>query len=153
MEPRAAAITLFTVSVVALDLKTGAYKWHFQEVHHDIWDYDSAAAPVLADVRYQGSLRKILMHTGKTGFLYVLDRTTGKPLVGIEEREVPQEPRMKTARTQPVPARRFVRSDLSGDRQRAGGDAKHLHLRNVLDRASRDGSRNAGRNLVGADDI
>ena len=47
---------LFTVSVVALDLKTGAYKWHFQEVHHDIWDYDSAAAPVLADVRYQGSL-------------------------------------------------------------------------------------------------
>ena len=94
---------LFTVSVVALDLKTGAYKWHFQEVHHDIWDYDSAAAPVLADVRYRGSVRKILMHTGKTGFLYLLDRTNGKPLVGIEEREVPQEPRMKTARTQPFP--------------------------------------------------
>jgi len=94
---------LFTVSVVALDLKTGAYKWHFQEVHHDIWDYDSAAAPVLADVPYRGSVRKILMHTGKTGFLYVLDRTNGQPLVGIEEREVPQEPRMKTARTQPFP--------------------------------------------------
>ena len=94
---------LFTVSVVALDLKTGKYKWHFQEVHHDIWDYDSAAAPVLADVRYQGSLRKVLMHTSKTGFMYVLDRTNGKPLIGIEERAVPQEPRMKTARTQPFP--------------------------------------------------
>ena len=94
---------LFTVAVVALDLKTGAYKWHFQEVHHDIWDYDSAAAPILADVRYQGSTRKILMHTGKTGFMYVLDRTNGKPLIGIEERAVPQEPRMKTAATQPFP--------------------------------------------------
>ena len=94
---------LFTVSVVALDLKTGAYKWHFQEVHHDIWDYDSAAAPILADVRYQGSTRKILMHTGKTGFMYVLDRTNGKPLIGIEERAVPQEARMKTAATQPFP--------------------------------------------------
>ena len=94
---------LFTVSVVALDLKTGAYKWHFQEVHHDIWDYDSAAAPVLADVRYRGAMRKILLHTGKTGFMYVLDRTNGKPLIGIEERAVPQEPRMKTAATQPFP--------------------------------------------------
>jgi alcohol dehydrogenase (cytochrome c) len=95
---------LFTVSIVALDSKTGAYKWHFQEVHHDVWDYDNSAAPVLADVRYGGSLRKGLMHAGKTGFLYILDRTNGKPLVGIEERPVPQEPRMKTARTQPFPA-------------------------------------------------
>ena len=95
---------LFTVSIVALDSKTGAYKWHFQEVHHDVWDYDNSAAPVLADVRYGGSLRKALMHAGKTGFLYILDRTNGKPLVGIEERPVPQEPRMKTARTQPFPA-------------------------------------------------
>ena len=94
---------LFTVSIVALDSKTGAYKWHFQEVHHDLWDYDNAGAPVLADIRYRGSLRKVLMHAGKTGFLYILDRTNGKPLVGIEEREVPQEPRMKTAKTQPFP--------------------------------------------------
>ena len=95
---------LFTVSIVALDSKTGAYKWHFQEVHHDVWDYDNSAAPVLADIRYGGSVRKALMHGGKTGFLYILDRTNGKPLVGIEERPVPQEPRMKTARTQPFPA-------------------------------------------------
>lgn len=92
---------LFTVSVIALDLKTGAYRWHFQEVHHDIWDYDSAASPVLADIRYQGEPRKILMHGGKTGMMYILDRTDGTPLIGIVERPVEQEPRMKTARTQP----------------------------------------------------
>jgi PQQ-dependent dehydrogenase (methanol/ethanol family) len=94
---------LFTVSIVALDLKTGAYKWHFQEVHHDIWDYDNAASPVLADIRHQGRLRRILMHGGKTGFMYILDRANGTPLVGIEERPVPQEPRMHTAPTQPYP--------------------------------------------------
>lgn len=94
---------LFTASVVALDLKTGAYKWHFQEVHHDLWDYDAASAPVLADVTYRGQPRKILMHAGKTGFLYLYDRTNGQPLIGIEERPVPQEPRLKTAKTQPFP--------------------------------------------------
>ncbi len=92
---------LFTVSVVALDLKTGAYRWHFQEVHHDIWDYDSPSPPVLADITYQGQPRKILMHAGKTGMMYILDRTNGQPLIGIVERPVEQEPRMKTTRTQP----------------------------------------------------
>ena len=94
---------LFTASIVALDLKTGERKWHYQEVHHDIWDYDNAASPVLADIPYHGRTRKVLMHGGKTGFLYILDRTTGTPLVGIEERTVPQEARMKTAKTQPYP--------------------------------------------------
>ncbi len=94
---------LFTSSIVALDLKTGAYKWHFQEVHHDLWDYDDEAAPVLADIKYHGQTRKILIHAGKTGFLYIYDRTNGKPLIGIEEKPVPQEPRMKTAATQPFP--------------------------------------------------
>ena len=94
---------LFTASIVALDLKTGAYKWHFQEVHHDLWDYDNAGAPVLADVQYQGQSRKALIHAGKTGFLYILDRVSGKPLIGIDERAVPQEPRNKTSPTQPYP--------------------------------------------------
>ena len=91
---------LFTASVIALDLKTGAYKWHFQAVRHDIWDYDTAP-PVLADIRYQGEMRQALMYAGKTGFLFILDRTNGKPLIGVEDRPVPQEPRMKTAKTQP----------------------------------------------------
>ena len=94
---------LFTASIVALDLKTGAYKWHFQEVHHDVWDYDNTASPVLADITYKGQPRRILIAGGKTGFLYILDRTNGKPLVGIDEKPVPQEERMKTAKTQPYP--------------------------------------------------
>ena len=98
---RRAGDNLFSVSIIALDLKTGQRKWHFQEVHHDIWDYDSPVAPVLADITYQGQPRKILMHGGKTGMVYILDRVTGKPLIGIDERPVPQEPRMKTAKTQP----------------------------------------------------
>jgi PQQ-dependent dehydrogenase (methanol/ethanol family) len=94
---------LYTASVVALDLKTGAYKWHFQEVHHDLWDYDSASSPVLADITYKGQPRKILISSNKSGYLYILDRTNGKPLIGIEEKPVPQEPRNKTAATQPIP--------------------------------------------------
>lgn len=94
---------LFTDSILALDVKTGAYKWHFQEVHHDLWDYDAGSSPVIADITYRGQRRQILMHAGKTGFFYILDRANGKPLIGIEERPVPQEPRMKTARTQPYP--------------------------------------------------
>jgi quinohemoprotein ethanol dehydrogenase len=90
-------------------MKTGAHKWHFQEVRHDIWDYDSSSPPVLADVRYEGRLRKVVIHPGKTGWLYILDRTNGKPLIGIEEKAVPQEPRQKTAKTQPYPiGDRFV---------------------------------------------
>jgi PQQ-dependent dehydrogenase (methanol/ethanol family) len=94
---------LFTVSVVALDLKTGRRRWHFQEVHHDLWDYDSPSPPVLADITYQGKPRKILMHGGKTGMMYILDRMNGTPLIGIEERPVPQNAEQKTAATQPFP--------------------------------------------------
>jgi PQQ-dependent dehydrogenase (methanol/ethanol family) len=94
---------LFTASILALDLKTGVYKWHFQEVHHDIWDYDNPTPPLLADVQYQGRPRKVLIHGGKTGFTYILDRTDGTPLIGIEERPVPQDPRNKTSPTQPYP--------------------------------------------------
>ncbi len=101
--PAARGDNLFTVSIVALDLKTGAYKWHFQEVHHDLWDYDNSASPVLADISYRGRTRKLLIHAGKTGMVYILDRTDGRPLLGMEERPVPQEPRNQTAATQPFP--------------------------------------------------
>src|SRR5262249_45981745 len=83
---------LFTSSVLALDLKTGAYKWHFQEVHHDLWDYDSAAAPVLADIRYQERTRKVLMHAGKCGRMFILDSTTGMPFIGNAEPPGPRAP-------------------------------------------------------------
>jgi len=94
---------LFCASIVAIDAKTGAYKWHFQEVHHDIWDYDAASPVVLFDTVINGQPRKAIAQAGRTGWVYILDRTNGKPLIGIEERPVPQEPRQKTAKTQPFP--------------------------------------------------
>ena len=94
---------LFSTSIVAVDAATGEYRWHFQQVHHDLWDYDAAAPPTLFDLTIDGMLRKGIAQASKTGWVYVLDRVTGAPLVGIEERAVPQEPRQATAATQPYP--------------------------------------------------
>jgi PQQ-dependent dehydrogenase (methanol/ethanol family) len=94
---------LFANSIVAVDLDTGEYRWHFQSVHHDIWDMDNVIAPVLADVPIRGRLRKVVIYGSKTGMYYILDRETGKAPLGIEERPVPQEPRQKTWPTQPFP--------------------------------------------------
>ena len=94
---------LFCASILALKAKTGEYVWHFQEVHHDIWDYDAASPVVLFDTVVDGQPRKGIAEAGKTGWVYILDRTNGSPLIGIDERPVPQEPRQKTAKTQPYP--------------------------------------------------
>jgi alcohol dehydrogenase (cytochrome c) len=94
---------LFSSSVVAVEAETGEYRWHFQQVHHDLWDYDSAAPVVLFDIEIDGEPRKGLAQASKTGWVYILDRTNGEPLIGIEERPVPQEPRQATAATQPYP--------------------------------------------------
>src|SRR6516165_4456068 len=94
---------LFCASIIALNAKIGAYVWHFQEVHHDIWDYDAASPVVLFDTMVDGQPRKGIAQAGKTGWVYILDRTSGKPLIGIDERPVPQEARQKTAKTQPYP--------------------------------------------------
>jgi alcohol dehydrogenase (cytochrome c) len=94
---------LFSSSILALDAKTGEYRWHFQEVHHDIWDYDAPSPVVLFDVSVNGSTHHALAQAGKTGFVYILDRETGKPLLGIDERPVPQNAAQKTAATQPFP--------------------------------------------------
>ena len=83
--------------------KTGKYRWHFQQVHHDIWDYDSSNPVVLMDLTLDGRARKAIVEVGKTGWAYILDRETGEPIVGIDERPVPQEPRQATAATQPFP--------------------------------------------------
>lgn len=94
---------LFTSSAVALDARTGEYRWHYQAVHHDIWDYDLPTPVILFDIEVDGSLRKAIAVTGKTGWVYLLDRVTGAPLLGIEERPVPQEPGQATSPTQPYP--------------------------------------------------
>ncbi len=98
---------LFAESLVALDIRTGQRKWFFQYVHHPIWDMDNACAPVLGDVTVDGKAIKIVAHPNKNGFLYVLDRVTGRPVWPIEERAVPQSdvPGEKTSPTQPHPTR------------------------------------------------
>ncbi|MCC6241681.1 MAG: pyrroloquinoline quinone-dependent dehydrogenase [Gemmatimonadaceae bacterium] len=76
-------------SIVALRATTGKVVWHFQTVHHDLWDYDNAAPPALVDVTIDGRTRAAVLQASKTGMLFVLDRETGQPLVPVEERPVP----------------------------------------------------------------
>jgi PQQ-dependent dehydrogenase (methanol/ethanol family) len=94
---------LFANSLVALDMRTGAYRWHFQSIHHDIWDMDNVMSPVLADVRIRGRMRKVIVYGSKSGMYFILDRTDGTAPLGVVERPVPQEPRQKTWPTQPFP--------------------------------------------------
>jgi quinoprotein glucose dehydrogenase len=92
---------------VAIDVKTGKRKWHYQFVHHDIWDYDTPMAPNLLDVTIDGKPRKIVAQTTKQGFVYVLDRVTGEPIWPIVERPVLQSevPGEETWPTQPIPTK------------------------------------------------
>ncbi len=94
---------LFSVSMLAVEAKTGKYRWHFQQVHHDLWDYDSPNPVILFDLKVNGRVRKAAAEASKTGWVYILDRITGKPLLGIDEKPVPQEPRQFTSPTQPYP--------------------------------------------------
>jgi quinohemoprotein ethanol dehydrogenase len=83
---------LWTDSIVALRVDNGQFKWGFQTVHHDIWDYDVTNPPVLFDATYSGALRHGIAVASKTGLVYILDRATGQPLVPIVEKKVPQYP-------------------------------------------------------------
>src|SRR5215208_1090313 len=81
---------LFTTSFVALDYKTGQYKWHFQQVRHELWDFDLPSPTVLFEQTYNGVPRKGIFEASKTGWVYFLDRTNGEPLIGMDYRPVPQ---------------------------------------------------------------
>jgi quinohemoprotein ethanol dehydrogenase len=93
---------LFSSSIVALHLD-GTYAWHFQEVHHDLWDFDAPSPVVLFEQTYGGVRRQGIAQAGKTGWLYILDRTNGKPLIGIDEKPVETDDRVFSAKTQPYP--------------------------------------------------
>jgi alcohol dehydrogenase (cytochrome c) len=95
---------LYSCSIVSLDLKTGKLRWHFQQIKHDIWDYDQAAPPILFDSAVNGRRVQAVGAAGKIGWFYILDRNTGKSLLPMREIEVPRDSRQKTARTQIVPA-------------------------------------------------
>src|SRR5437667_4373742 len=79
----------YASSIVALRASTGKVVWHFQTVHHDLWDFDNAAPPALVTVMHNGASIPAVIQTGKSGMLYVLDRMTGKPIFPVEERPVP----------------------------------------------------------------
>ena len=98
---------LFGNCLLALDARTGKRIWHFQTVHHDLWDYDMVTGPKLLTVRHNGKMVDIVAQPGKTGFLYVFDRVTGEPLWPIEERPVPKSdvPGEQSWPTQPYPTK------------------------------------------------
>ncbi|MEP6602238.1 MAG: PQQ-binding-like beta-propeller repeat protein, partial [Nitrospirota bacterium] len=110
---------LFANCLLALDARTGKRLWHFQMVHHDLWDYDTTAAPQLLTVRHDGKLLDVVAESSKQGFLYVFDRVTGKPLWPIEERPVPKSlmPGEQAWPTQPFPTAPppFARQKMTPD--------------------------------------
>jgi len=110
---------LFGSSIVALDLKTGQRKWHYQFIHHDIWDWDTPCAPILVDVTVDGRPIKAVAQPTKQGFIYVFDRATGRPIWPIEERAVPKGdvPGEWYSATQPFPTKppAFERQGVSID--------------------------------------
>ncbi len=110
---------LFGESLVCVDLKTGQRKWHYQVVHHPIWDYDLSSAPILADINVNGKAIKAVALPSKEAFLYVFDRVTGEPVWPIEERPVPKGdvPGEWYSPTQPFPTKppAYARQAITDD--------------------------------------
>ncbi len=110
---------LFADTLLALDARTGKRLWHFQMVHHDVWDYDDATAPKLLKVRHEGKTIDAVAQVSKQGFVWVFDRVTGAPLWPIEERAVPKTdmPGEQTWPTQPFPTKPppFARQKFTAD--------------------------------------
>ena len=110
---------LFSTSLVCLDSRTGERVWHFQIIHHDIWDWDNPTFPILADITIDGAPRQIVAQITKQGFAFVFDRITGEPIWPIEELPVPQTdvPGEWTSPTQPIPTKPppFERQGFSVD--------------------------------------
>ena len=112
-------IDYYGSSVVALDARSGKLRWHFQTVHHDVWDWDLPCAPIIADIVLGGRTISAIAQPSKQGFVFVLDRATGEPVWPIEERAVPEGdvPGEWYAATQPFPTKPppFERQGVSLD--------------------------------------
>jgi len=110
---------LFGESIVAVDVRTGERRWHYQTIHHGLWDWDLPCAPILFDMNMDGQVIKALAQPTKSAFLFVLNRETGEPIWPIEERPVPQSesPYEQTSPTQPFPTwpEPFDRQGMSRD--------------------------------------
>ena len=129
---------LFANSILALDAATGKLIWHYQTVHHDVWDKDLPSAPVLATVNKDGKEIEVVVQVTKTGFLFVLDRATGKPVYPIEERPVPTETDLAGERlspTQPYPGfyPAYTRQSITeADLNKYAPDSSYLDIKNRL---------------------
>ena len=102
-----AGANLYGNSVVAVDVQTGTYRWHFQTIHHDLWDADPPAPPGLVDVTQNGRRVPAIALTTKSGYMYILNRETGQPVFGVVERSVPKSdvPGEQSFPTQPIPVK------------------------------------------------
>lgn len=125
---------LFANSIVALDALTGKYKWHFQAVHHDLWNLDLPAAPALLEFLHNGITVNAMVEAGKSGYLFILDRLSGKPVFPVEERNVPKGdvPGEWYAPTQPFPLKPslpLARVNMSRDDLVSGDETTPAHAK------------------------
>ncbi|BAK65116.1 quinoprotein glucose dehydrogenase [Sphingobium sp. SYK-6] len=122
---------LFGNSIVAVDALTGKYRWHFQTIHHDLWDSDLPAPPVLYDAKVGGRTVQALAETGKPGLMYILDRHDGKPVFGVEEKPVAAAdvPGEWYSPTQPIPVkpRDLVRNHWTPEDIVSAADTNEAH--------------------------
>jgi quinoprotein glucose dehydrogenase len=134
---------LFSDSVVALRADTGTRVWHFQTVHHDLWDYDVASPPILFDWRKDGRTVAAVGVASKTGHLFVLDRETGKPLIPVEERTVPKSdvPGEVASPTQPFPTAppSLARTTLKTEEAWGATDDDRAWCRDTISKLRADG--------------
>lgn len=135
---------LYANSVVALDVDTGQMKWHFQVVHHDLWDYDVPSPPSLIDVTIDGKRVPVAAVAAKTGYMYLLNRETGEPVFGVEERPVPASdvPGEVSSPTQPIPVKPppIARVSFSPDEIVTADDTNAEHAAICQDLAERMGT-------------
>jgi glucose dehydrogenase len=135
---------LYGNSVVALDINSGKVKWHFQAVHHDIWDYDLPPAPAMIDVVVKGKKIQALAQTGKLGYMFILNRVTGEPVFGVKETPVPQSdvPGEHTSPTQPIPVKPppFGRMNFSPADIVTAADTNEEHAAYCRDLAEKSGT-------------
>jgi quinoprotein glucose dehydrogenase len=134
---------LFGNSIVAIDGDTGEYRWHFQLVHHDIWDFDNPPAPALVDITVDGRQVPALVQIGKSGWMFILDRRTGEPVFGVDERPVAQGdvPGEWYAPTQPFPRKPgpLARMTFSVEDMVTAEDTTPEHAANCRDLYERSG--------------
>src|SRR5262249_13101063 len=140
---------LYGNSVVAVDLQTGKYKWHFQTIHHDIWDHDPPAPPGLFDITRNGRTVPALALTTKSGYMYILNRETGEPIFGVQERAVAKSdvPGELTFPTQPLPVKPppLARNSYKADDLVTASDTSPEHAKACADFVSElGGVSNAG---------